>query len=85
MKCPHCAETGAHPVIETRKHDGQVFRRRGCTECGGRFVSCETSSSVLRMPSETNRSARCPPPPRVTDAVAGDLGRWASIRMTQEN
>jgi transcriptional regulator NrdR family protein len=55
MNCPHCnsPDTG---VTETRKLDGEIWRKRRCkeAECGKKFVTRETTrerTKLLTWPS----------------------------------
>ena len=58
MICPHCQMDSKSPVMETRAVKGEVFRRRGCGQCGKAFVSIETAPPKLRMPEEASTHAR---------------------------
>ena len=46
MKCPHCNADTKSPVIETRNHDGGVYRARRCDSCGTRFVTVERTHAA---------------------------------------
>ena len=52
MRCPHCNTNDNSKVVETRKHDGAVYRRRKCFSCDANFVSLEGASADTRMPPE---------------------------------
>lgn len=46
MICPHCGNSENH-VLDTRvQKDGDIRRRRECSQCGGRFSTVET---ILRQ------------------------------------
>lgn len=67
MLCPHC-DHDVTEVVETRKHKGEVWRRRRCRGCRKVFFSREYASTELRMPEEITEAARRrlrgEPPPR---------------------
>lgn len=63
MKCSKCSRETSSKVLETRTHDGKVWRRRMCAGCLHVFVSVEYSDKDLRMPPETQSRARA----RITD------------------
>ena len=56
MKCPHCQHEGKLLVVETRKHEGSVYRRRSCGFCGESFVSVESAPKGLKMPKPVRDS-----------------------------
>lgn len=49
MKCPKCGGESKAVVMETRKHDGDIYRRRMCGACGVPIVTREVPTE--RMPS----------------------------------
>jgi len=48
--CPLC-RTDHSKVLETRRHDDQVFRRRLC-ECGEKFITREYAKAGMQFPEE---------------------------------
>ena len=40
MNCPHC-ESDNHQVVDVKKHDWYIRRRRECLNCGRRFWTYE--------------------------------------------
>ncbi len=56
MKCPKCQHEGKALVVETRRHEGSIYRRRGCSFCGASFVSVESAPPGLKMPDEVRHS-----------------------------
>ena len=38
MKCPHCDKECNGIVLETRKQDGDILRKRACGGCGKSFL-----------------------------------------------
>ena len=61
MKCPHCKQDSTLAVRETRLRDGDVVRRRQCSECGGHFGTREridpNSKIGVRGPEKPVRKA----------------------------
>ncbi len=53
--CPHCG-CAKSKVIETRKSDGGVYRRRKCGRCGAGFIGIERSESYFEMPTDYRKS-----------------------------
>jgi transcriptional repressor NrdR len=49
LKCPKC--DGSTKVYDSRESPvgGEVWRRRECRECGGRFTTYESLHSTTRM------------------------------------
>jgi transcriptional regulator NrdR family protein len=41
MNCPHCQTESNGNVLETRKQDGAIIRKRACGNCGKNFYSRE--------------------------------------------
>jgi transcriptional regulator NrdR family protein len=77
MKCPHCSASTKAKVMESRPHDGQVYRRRICGQCFKTFVSCEDAPSGLRMPNGTQSRHRITdrkPKPEETDGIIRSTG-----------
>lgn len=58
MRCPHCDHVATHKVVETRKFEGDVYRRRRCSSCSCAFVSVETSDVDMQMPAEVSYYGR---------------------------
>lgn len=57
MRCPKCNNPASKPkVLETRTHEGSVYRRRSCGFCFKNFVTVETAPEGLRMPETRDRS-----------------------------
>lgn len=50
MICPHCARDAPASVLETRQHEGVVYRTRLCGGCESRFVSHEHARVGMSMP-----------------------------------
>jgi transcriptional regulator NrdR family protein len=58
MRCPLCNKSTKGKVLESRPHDGKVWRRRMCGGCLTVFVSVEESAPGLRMPNATQSRHR---------------------------
>jgi len=58
IKCSHCDAMGKALVVETRRDETGVYRRRSCGFCGRCFVTHETAPKGLRMPSHFARTKR---------------------------
>lgn len=58
MKCPHCTKECNAVVLETRKLDGDVYRKRVCGHCGNSFISREYSDVNFKLPSRPGRNKR---------------------------
>lgn len=58
MKCPHCDHVASHKVVETRKYEGSVYRRRRCDACSCGFVSVETTDTHMIMPTAVSYHGR---------------------------
>jgi len=77
MNCPHCGKTTKSKVLESRPHDGQIFRRRSCGGCFKNYVSREEASVGLKMPAETQSKYRIKdlkPKPEQTDGIIRSSG-----------
>jgi len=77
VKCPHCNKTTKAKVLESRPHDGFVYRRRACGGCFKTFVSSEEAVPGLKMPNETQSRYRVTdlkPKPEQTDGVIRSSG-----------
>lgn len=55
LKCPRCGVEGKHLVMESRPHEGSVYRRRACGPCGRTYVTVEATSPGLKFPSSLNK------------------------------
>lgn len=53
MNCPHCAAKCTSIVLETRKDEVDVYRRRACGMCGKSVVTREYADASLKMPPTT--------------------------------
>ena len=49
MKCPHCQNECNALVLETRKQDGDILRKRACGSCGNSFLTAERPDVTLVM------------------------------------
>ena len=47
MDCPKCGSNQV-AVVDTRRKDGTVWRRRGCRSCGNRFNTLEVGEKRLK-------------------------------------
>lgn len=47
MKCPKCEVDGKSLVIETRKWDDAIWRRRACGGCGRNYVTREEPAASM--------------------------------------
>jgi transcriptional regulator NrdR family protein len=56
VNCPHCGHDKSN-VIETRKHEGETWRRRKCAGCDKTIVSCEYSQSDMTFPADINNKS----------------------------
>lgn len=54
IACSRCNKASRAKVLESRPHDGRVWRRRQCGLCLRTFVTVEEAPQGLRMPAETN-------------------------------
>ena len=63
MKCPHCHVECNALVLETRKQDGAIVRKRVCGPCGRPFYSKEVPDLGLRLrrerPDKIAKRAAC--------------------------
>jgi len=77
MQCPHCDKATKAKVLESRPHNGYVYRRRACGGCFKTFVSREEAPAGLKMPAETQSKYRIKaltPKPEQTDGVIRSAG-----------
>lgn len=49
MNCPHCKAEHNGVVLETRKQDGDILRKRACGKCGKFFLTAEKADLSLVM------------------------------------
>jgi transcriptional regulator NrdR family protein len=49
MICPHCDTECNALVLETRKQDGGLVRKRVCGHCGRPFLSMEKADLTLKL------------------------------------
>lgn len=56
MKCPHCNTECNALVLETRKGNGELFRKRVCGACGRGFVSREYADVSFKLPPRPGRN-----------------------------
>jgi transcriptional regulator NrdR family protein len=73
MKCPHCNKECNAIVLETRKLDGDLYRKRVCGACGNSFVSREYADASFKLPSRPGRhkpSGRIETGPKATSLDA---------------
>lgn len=49
MKCPHCHTECNALVLETRKQDGALIRKRACGHCGKSFYSREVADLSIKL------------------------------------
>jgi hypothetical protein len=82
VHCPHCEQPTRSRVLESRPHEGSVWRRRLCLRCQRVYVSAEHAPAGLRMPTLTSSRHRSPPTqaPTPPEAPRGDgahlVGLW---------
>lgn len=50
MNCPHCQSPATGLILETRKHEDDVYRRRACANCGKSVITREHAEAALKMP-----------------------------------
>ena len=58
IRCSRCLKTSRCRVLESRPHDGRVWRRRQCGLCLKTYVTVEDAPEGLRMPAETGSKHR---------------------------
>ena len=51
MNCPHCEATSKALVLESRRVEGDILRRRLCGVCSKTYVTREYADSDLRIPT----------------------------------
>lgn len=57
MVCPKCGSDQL-TVIDTRRKNGTVWRRRGCISCGNRFNTLEVEENRLKKLEEAEEQRR---------------------------
>lgn len=55
MNCPHCKSETRFTVRETRLRDGDIVRRRECSECGNHFGTRERIDTEMQMGRRENK------------------------------
>ena len=74
MKCPHCNVECNALVLETRKQDDSIIRKRACGPCGKSFYSREVpdASIVLhrQRPDKVAQRANIEPGAKLTSLDA---------------
>lgn len=82
MKCPHCNKAAKAKVLESRPHEGRIWRRRLCPLCHKTYVSSEHAEVDMKMPAATQSKHRITDPkpkPEQSDGVIRSTGehlRW---------
>ena len=71
MNCPHCGKECNALILETRKQDGGIVRKRACGMCGRSFLSMERSDPSLKM-------ARARPDKQIAKAAHIEAGPKAT-------
>ena len=73
MNCPHCHTESNGNVLETRKQEDSIIRKRACGKCGKGFCTREVpdASIVIKRerPDKVGR-ADIEPGPKVTSLEA---------------
>jgi len=80
LKCPHCNTESTALVLETRKQDDSIVRKRGCGACHKYFYSQEAPVLGLtlkrdRIDKRTVRGEIVAKPPRATNLDAFSVWR----------
>lgn len=78
MNCPHCGTASSAKVLESRKHEGQVYRRRYCSPgCRQYFVTVEAGAVGLTMPPRSRPGKLVKEKPKTTFNSGAHLaGVW---------
>jgi len=50
MKCPHCDSEINSLILETRKNDVDIYRRRVCPDCSKSVVTREYADKDFKLP-----------------------------------
>lgn len=50
MQCPHCNKESKAKIQESRRVDGQIWRKRMCSMCFKTFHSVEITSADMKFP-----------------------------------
>lgn len=74
MNCPHCNIESNAVVLETRKQDGAIIRKRACGHCGKNYFSREVPDLSIVLHRERldkiAAHANVEPGPKVTNLEA---------------
>jgi transcriptional regulator NrdR family protein len=74
MNCPHCHTEAKGVVLETRKQDDSIIRKRACGHCGKGFCTREVPDASIVMkrerPDKIAKRADIEPGPKVTNLDA---------------
>ena len=54
MTCPYCG-CGYTKIVDSRKREDSVFRRRECMECGNRFNTMEIDYDLYKHYEKLSR------------------------------
>jgi transcriptional regulator NrdR family protein len=80
MKCSKCGKDGRSKVLESRHHEGCVWRRRLCPSCLHLYVTMERSGPDIKFPprSWVKKTEAEPKPAAGNDGGAGLQAIWHS-------
>ena len=53
MKCPHCDSPCTSLILETRKDESGIYRRRVCPDCAKSIVTREYADKAFKLPLKT--------------------------------
>lgn len=74
MKCPHCSIECNAIVLETRKQEDSIVRKRACGHCGKSFHSREVPDASIVMqrarPDKLAKRANIEPGAKLTSLDA---------------
>jgi transcriptional regulator NrdR family protein len=81
VKCPKCNKEGKQLVLESRPHDGRVYRRRQCPHCGATFVTEEIAHTNMVLPRASGwvRTAAARATADEKRAIRGDASELAQV------
>ena len=57
MVCPKCGSDQL-TVVDTRRKEGTVWRRRGCISCGNRFNTVEIGEERMKSLKKAEKQRR---------------------------
>lgn len=57
MVCPKCGSDQL-TVVDTRRKEGTVWRRRGCISCGNRFNTVEIGEERMKALKKAEKQRR---------------------------